>query len=498
VLKTTVLKRMPSAAWLLPALLALPAPAAAQSAAPAGYDVVIQNGRVMDPETGVDAVRNVGIRGGRIERLTAEPLRGRRVIEARGLVVAPGFIDLHSHGQDDENDRLKALDGVTTALELEIGVPDVARFLSEREGRALVHYGATASHPAARVAASGGTLPAGAIVPPSGPATNDPAPPAQVERIVALLRAGLVAGGLGVGMGIQYTPGATRLEVIETFRLAALFHVPVFVHVRSFGRIEPGSSIEAVAEVIAASAVTGAPVHVVHINSSGVKDALECLRLVEGARARGLDVTTEAYPYGAGQTLITSALFNPGWRERLGIAYSDLQMADTGERLTAETFERYHAAPEPRSVILHTNPPELVDAVMLHPLTMVASDGGLKGGKGHPRSAGTYARVLARYVRAQGRMSLMEAIRKASLMPAQRLETSLPSARRKGRLQEGADADVVVFDPAAVEDRATYEHPAEPSVGFRYVLVAGTPVVDGGRIAEGVFPGRALARPATP
>ena len=482
------------AGWILLSLLAFPPLASAQ----AGYDMVIQNGRVMDPETGTDAVRNIGIRNGRIVRVTAEPLQGARVLEARGLVVAPGFIDLHSHGQDDENYRLKAQDGVTTALELEIGVPDVARFLSEREGRALIHYGATASHPAARVAAFGGTLPAGAILPPSGPATNDPAPPAQIERILALLREGLAAGGLGVGMGIQYTPGATRLEVIETFRLAALVHVPVFVHVRSFGRIEPGSSIEAVAEVIAASAVTGAPVHIVHVNSSGVKDALECLRLVEGARARGLDVTTEAYPYGAGMTDITSALFNPGWREKLGIAYSDLQMADTGERLTAETFERYHEAPEPRGVILHTNPPELVDAVMLHPLTMVASDGGLKNGKGHPRSAGTYARVLSRYVRAQGRMSLMEAIRKASLMPAQRLETSVPEARRKGRLQEGADADIAVFDPATVEDRASYEHPSEPSVGFRYVLVAGTLVVDSGKLVEGTFPGRAVARRAAP
>jgi len=482
------------AGWILLSLLAFPPLASAQ----AGYDMVIQNGRVMDPETGTDAVRNIGIRNGRIVRVTAEPLQGARVLEARGLIVAPGFIDLHSHGQDDENYRLKAQDGVTTALELEIGVPDVARFLSEREGRALIHYGATASHPAARVAAFGGTLPAGAILPPSGPATNDPAPPAQIERILALLREGLAAGGLGVGMGIQYTPGATRLEVIETFRLAALVHVPVFVHVRSFGRIEPGSSIEAVAEVIAASAVTGAPVHIVHVNSSGVKDALECLRLVEGARARGLDVTTEAYPYGAGMTDITSALFNPGWREKLGIAYSDLQMADTGERLTAETFERYHEAPEPRGVILHTNPPELVDAVMLHPLTMVASDGGLKNGKGHPRSAGTYARVLSRYVRAQGRMSLMEAIRKASLMPAQRLETSVPEARRKGRLQEGADADIAVFDPATVEDRASYEHPSEPSVGFRYVLVAGTLVVDSGKLVEGTFPGRAVARRAAP
>ena len=178
---------------------------------------------------------------------------------------------------------------------------------------------------------------------------RSPATPPQLERIKTLLREGLAAGALGVGMGLQYTPGATRLEVIETFRVAAEARVPVYVHVRSFGRIEPGSSIEAVSEVIGAAAVTGAPLHIVHINSSGVGDALECLRLVEGARARGLDVTTEAYPYGAGMTAIDSALFNPGWREKLGVEYSDLQMVDTGERLTARASSATTSLPSSAS-----------------------------------------------------------------------------------------------------------------------------------------------------
>jgi len=468
---------------------------AAPSALPqTRYDLVLQGGRVMDPESGLDAVRNVGIQGGRVARIAVEPLAGARVIDAASLVVAPGFIDLHSHGQDDENYRLKAQDGVTTALELEIGVADVPRFLRERQGKALIHYGVAASHPAARVTAFGATLSADAIVPPAGKATDTPATAPQLERIKGLLREGLAAGALGVGMGLQYTPGATRLEVIETFRTAALARVPIYVHVRSFGRIEPGSSIEAIQEAIGAAAVTGAPLHIVHINSSGVADSLECLRLIEGARARGLDVTTEAYPYTAGMTDITSALFNPGWRERLGVQYGDLQMVDTGQRLDSELFERYHRGPQPRLVIIHTNPPELVDAVMLHPLTIVASDGHIAKGKGHPRGAGTYARVLARYVRDQGRLSLMDAIRKASLAPAQRLEGVAMGARRKGRVQEGADADIVVFDPQTVQDRSTYERPAEPSVGFRYELVGGTAVVDGGKLVDGVFPGKALVR----
>jgi N-acyl-D-aspartate/D-glutamate deacylase len=119
---------------------------------------------------------------------------------------------------------------------------------------------------------------------------------------------------------------------------------------------------------------------------------------------------------------------------------------------------------------------------------MVASD----GLAGHPRNAGTYCRILARYVRSQGTMSLMDAIRKMSLMPAQVLESSTPAGRKKGRLQEGADADVVVFDLQTVSDRSTYQHPMEPSVGVKYLLVNGVPVVDGGKIKESIFPGEAL------
>jgi N-acyl-D-aspartate/D-glutamate deacylase len=456
--------------------------------APARYDLVIHGGRVMDPETGRDQVADIGISAGRIARISAEPLEGARSLDARGLVVAPGFIDVHQHGQEADDYRLKALDGVTTALEMEIGVADVARFLKEREGRALLHFGTTASHPAARAAALGAPMPVGAIVPAAGPATDRAATPEEVSRILDRLRAELDAGALGIGMGIAYTPGATRLEVIDTFRLAAQRGLPVFTHVRSSGRLEPGSSIEAVSEVIGAAAVTGASLQVVHVNSSCLRDAPECLALIAGARARGLDVTTEAYPYGAGMTAVNSAVFGPGWQQKMGIGYRDVELPETGERLTEESFNRLHASPEPRLVLIHLNPDEVVDAVIAHPLVMVASDGLAL----HPRGAGTYARVLARYVREQQRLTLMDALRKMSLMPAQRLERSTAAARRKGRLQEDADADVVVFDPQKVTDRATYRAPREPSVGVRYLLVAGTVVVDDGRVVPGAAPGRAL------
>ena len=477
-------------------LLAFSAPSVAQQQ----YDLVLEGGRVMDPETGVDAVRNVGIRDGKIARVSSEPLQGQRVVHASGLVVAPGFIDLHQHSQDMESQRVKALDGVTSALELEIGVPDVAQFLKTKEGRSLIHYGTSASHAAARAQVFGAPLSDGPnrthagipeILPKSGPATDQLATAEQIEAIRERLRAELDAGGLAVGMGIQYTPGATRLEVIEVFRLAAERRLPVYTHVRSAGRVEPGSSIEAVSEVIGAAAITGASQHIVHINSSCLRDALECLSMVEGARTRGLDVTTEAYPYIAGMTAINSALFNPGWREKLGISYGDLVLPDTGEHLTKERFDELHNSSTTHWVLIFANTQEVVDNVIPHPLVMIASD----GAKGHPRNAGTYSRVLAQYVREKGTLTLMNALRKMSLMPAQRLERSTPAARKKGRLQEGADADIVVFDASTITDRSTFEKPMESSTGVRYLVVGGTVVVDDGKIVPDVFPGRALLGP---
>jgi N-acyl-D-aspartate/D-glutamate deacylase len=457
------------------------------------YDLVLSGGRVMDPESGLDAIRNVGIMADRIERISAEPLAGRRVIDVKGLVVAPGFIDLHQHAQDPASGRLKALDGVTTGLEMEIGVPDVAAFLERKKGRSLINYGTTASHPAARSRAFDTPFEEPVLVAQSGPATDLPATTEEIARMQARLNSELDAGALGIGMGIQYTPGATHLEVIEMFRLAAARGVPVFTHVRSFGRPEPGSSIEAVSEVIGAAAVTGASLQIEHINSSCIADVPDCLTMVAGARARGLDVTTEAYPYIAGFTNINSALFNPGWREKLGVGYDALQLPDTGEKLTKERFDQLHADPAPTEVLVFINTQERVDAVIANPLVMIASD----GEDGHPRNAGTFSRILAYYVRQRGSLTLMDAIRKMSLMPAQRLDKSTSAARRKGRLQEGADADVIAFDPKTVADKATYQAPREPSVGMRYVLVNGAVLVDAGKVVAGAYPGKAIERATT-
>ena len=454
------------------------------------YDLVLEGGRVMDPESGMDAIRNVGILGGKVAKISSAPLTGRRVIHAANLVVAPGFIDLHQHGQDLASQRLKAFDGVTTALEMEIGIPDVAQFLKAKDGRSLIHYGTTASHVAARSLVFGAPLLDGTILPKSGPATDRPATPEQIKNIQQRLRDELDAGALGIGTGIAYTPGATRLEMIDVFRVAAERKVPVYSHMRDAGLIDPGA-IESVEEVIAAAAMTGASLHIVHINSTCLADSLVCIALIEGARARGLDVTTEAYPYIAGMTAINSAVFNPGWREKLGIDYDSLVLPDTDEHLTKERFEELHNSGKQQFVLIFGNTQAIVDAIIPNPLIMIASDGLVS----HPRNAGTFSRVIAQYVREKKTLTLMEALRKMTLMPAQMLERSTPTAHQKGRLQEGADADIVVFDPQTISDRSTFAKPMELSVGVHFLTVGGTLLIDDGKIVADVFPGHAILGP---
>ena len=460
--------------WLVPTLLG------AQT-----YDVVLQRGRVVDPASGLDAVRSLGITGKKIAAISAHPLRGKVEIDTAGLVVAPGFIDLHSHGQTPENYRYKAMDGVTTALELEVGVSPVGEWYAAREGKALVNFGASAGHIPARMGVmkdTGDFLPRDA-------AMNRRATLEEQKAIAAAVQKGLDEGALGMGLGLAYTPAATHEEILDLFYLAAKWKRPVFVHLRDAGSALPGI-FESLQEVIADAAASGASLHVVHLNSMAQKRTPEALRMIEGARARGLDVTTEAYPYIAAHSLIESALFDPGWQEKLGATFSDLQWDVTFERLTSESFERYRK--QGGGVVIFQNTEETVRTLITDPIVMIASDGSMENGKGHPRSAGTFARVLGKYVREEKALSLMDAIRKSALMPAQRLESMSSQMRQKGRLKVGADADISVFDPARVIDKATFENPAQYSEGFRYVLVEGTFVVRDGKLQDSVRPGQAI------
>jgi N-acyl-D-aspartate/D-glutamate deacylase len=460
-------------------LLALAVPLMAQQ-----YDVVINNGRVIDPESKLDAIRSVGIKNGKIAAISVHPLTGKTEINARGLVVSPGFIDLHSHGQTPENYAFKVRDGVTTALEMEVGVSPVPQWYTAREGKALINFGASSGHIPARMSVmhdSGTLLPRDSAV-------NRAASSKERHEIYSRVQRGLDNGALGIGLGIAYVPKTTREEILELFQLAAEYKVAVYVHMRNGGPVEPGV-VDALQEVIADAAATGASLHVVHITSMGLRETPLCLQMIAGARERGLDVTTEAYPYTAGMTELSSAIFDEGWQGRQGgISYGDLQWAATGERLTAESFARYRK--QGGMVAIHSIPEEIVRLAVADPTVMIASDGILDNGKGHPRAAGTYARVLGRYVREEHVLSLSDAIRKMSLMPAQRLGLS-----NKGRIREGADADITVFDPDRVMDRATFDKPAQYSEGIPFVLVEGRVAVKDSQIQARIFPGTGILRP---
>lgn len=456
------------------------------------YDIVIANGRVMDPESRLDAIRHVGIRGAKIAAVSETPLRGTTTIDATGRVVAPGFIDLHAHGQTNEANEYQAHDGVTTALELEVGVPAVGAFLKDREGKAILNYGATASHGAMRTLSmkkfaadtqgKQDSLERWRDLNQKG-RYESIADPEEYTQLGALLERGLREGGLGVGMAHQYYPGATREEIFRVFQMAERWRTPIYTHVRSMGP-------DAMQEVIANAAATGVSLHIVHVNSMSGGELPLILDLIESARKRGLDITTEAYPYTAASTFIDSTIFDDGWQKRLGISYGDIQWQATAERLTAESFERYRK--QGGVVIMHFMKPEWIRRAMASPFVIVASDGMPYAPGAHPRSAGTFSRVLGFYVREEKVLPLMDALAKMTILPAKRLEPLAPAMRGKGRIRVGADADITAFDPATVRDRATFEKGLAFSAGIDHVLVNGVAIVREGQSVRGVFPGKAV------
>jgi dihydroorotase len=456
------------------------------------YDLVIAGGRVIDPESGLDAVRNLGIRAGKIVAISIGTLEGKKTIDAKGLVVSPGFIDLHEHGQEPRNYEFQAHDGVTTSLELEAGTANVDQWYARREGKSLINFGVSIGHIPVRMKVmkdSGSFLPV-------GDAAHRQATPAELQQIDDDIDKGLRRGALAVGMGINYTAAATHDEIVEVFRLAAKYGASVHVHLRHAGLQEPTTGLVGIEEVIAAAAATGAPLHVVHITSMGLKNTPQLIAMVKGAREHGLDVTTECYPYTAGSTQLESAIFDPGWQDRQGITFKDIQWTKTGERLTAEAFEKYRK--EGGTVVIFSIPEEAARTAVADPMIMIASDGmPLTGTKIHPRGQATFARVLGHYVREEKALDLMTALRKMTLMPAQRLEKRAPVFREKGRIRVGADADITVFDANRIIDKATYEEPLQYSEGIQFVLVNGVPVVKDGQVVAGVFPGNAERAPVT-
>lgn len=441
------------------------------------YDVVVRRGHVMDPESGLDAVRNIGIRDGKIAVITSSRLGGDLVIEARGLIVAPGFIDLHAHGQTEENYRLMVQDGVTSTFELEVGTADVIGWYDERVGGQVINYGVSVGHIPVRML----VLEDGGDFLPSGTAITESATLNQINRMKERIEQGLREGAVGVGFGLAYTPAASTSEFETMLRVVAERGATAFIHVNA--------GPDGVQEAIDSAAVTGASMHVVHANSSGGAETAEFLERINLARSLGIDVTTEAYPYGASMTKIESALYDD-WESWDDDEFQRHQWAETGERLTRRSFPRYRE--QGGFIISHVRTEEMTRTAIASPLTMIASDGLINNGRGHPRTTGTFSRVLGKYVREEGVLSLMDALSRMTIRPARRLDGYVAAMRSKGRLKEGADADITIFDATTVIDRATYTEPTNPSDGIEYVLVNGVLVVNEGELVPDARPGRAI------
>ncbi len=486
----------------------------------ADYDIVIIGGRVIDPETGLNEIRNVGIKDGRISAVTTENISAPKIIDARNRIVSPGFIDMHAHGQTIPAGRMQAMDGVTTGLELEAGMLPISDYYDEaaKEGRPI-NYGASVNWANARIATFLNIKPDHSLdwffASFGNPIwQNSVSSKAQLAQISKMVEHELDQGGLGIGFLLGYAPGTGRREYFEISNIAAKRNLPTFTHARFLSMLEPNSSFEGMAEIVSVAAGTGGQVHIVHLNSMSLRDIDAIGNLILNAQKQGLRISTEAYPYGAGSTGIGAAMFKgPNWRERTG-GMTAANFDVGGKRLTEKEFEELQTNNPETETIIHfldiTKPEDqaTLDKSILFPGGVIASDGGTwsvgknrvprdvfpiaENAWSHPRGAGTFARFLSRYVREMKAVSLLEAIERISFGPAKILQDSVPQMKKKGRIQVGADADIVVFDMATVSDRATYAKPAQTSVGFDYVIVGGVTLVEKGVLNTKVLPGRPI------
>ncbi len=489
--------------------------------------VMISGGRVVDPASGMDAVGDVALLDGKIAAVGTGLGGAERVIDATGLVVAPGFIDLHAHGQSIPADRMQAFDGVTTTLDLEAGVMPVGSWYKRQaaQGRVL-NYGASTNWAFARIGAMTGSNEESSLEA-FGRAMRDRrwvenvASEAETAGILDRLGQGLDEGGIGIGILNAYAPGAGVQELTAVCQLAFAHNVPTFTHVAYMSRIDPESAAEAYVRLIGYAGATGAHMHICHFNSSSKTDVERCAKLVAKAQEQGLPITVEAYPYGTGSTVLAAAFFNePDFEARNGTGYDAVQRVTDGHRFRDREELLAAQAEEPSTLVLwHILDTEnnehhrtLLDLSVLYPGGAIASDampwsmpdGSTYTGDAwplpedatsHPRSAGCFTRFMRHWVRERQAVSLLDGIRKCTLIPAEILQASTPAMAAKGRLKPGADADVVVFDFEALSDKSEFTAMNRPAEGVRHLIVSGHPVIADGVMDVAARPGQPVRRP---
>jgi N-acyl-D-aspartate/D-glutamate deacylase len=454
------------------------------------YDLVIANGRVIDPETKLDATRHIGVTGGSIAAISNRPLTGNKVIDASGLAVAPGFIDLHSHTPTLFGQHLNLLDGITTQLDLEAGSFPIVSYGEHFKGGAQLNYGSSVGHFAIRANVIEG-IPRPLTM--SGKTWTVKATAQQIERMRGLLDQGLDNGGLGIGVLLDYmTSAVTEDELRMIFEVAANRNVPVYVHVRRGISGDPAGLIE----VLELAKSTKAPLFICHITHNAMGNIGNWLAMIDQANNEGANITTETLSYAAGGTSISADVFQRrDWQTIFDITYEDVQWVATGEWLTKETWDHYSKEQPYGMVNHHYVKEDWIITAMKWPGMMVSTDALPATDRDimtNPNISGTFSRVLGHYVRDTQLLSLRQGLAKTSLLQAQWMEQFFPAFKKKGRLQVGADADIVIFDPATVTANADYGRPYEKPTGINHVIVGGRHIVDSSTRIEGRYPGKKI------
>jgi hypothetical protein len=484
---------------------------------------LLRGGRVLDPGTGLDAVADVLLDGGTVAAVGPDLDPGdATVVDVSGLVVGPGFIDLHSHVHTVVGQRLQAFDGVTTALELEAGLSPVGRAHRQTaaEGRPL-NYGYSASWASARGQALLGLEQTASFPEILGLFGREDwqrdSSPAERTAWLGILERELEDGALGIGILLGYAPQTDPGEYLDVARLAASAGAPTFTHVRELAEVDPTTPIDGSLEITIAAGETGAAMHHCHINSTSRRHIERVLGTISASQAAGSRVSIEAYPWGAGATAVGAYFLAPERLEARGMTPSDIIMVATGERIAnaerlreiretdpgAPCLPHYLDEGDPRDLGLLRMPFEFPDAIPASDAfsPVWSGDDGFPdtdewpmppGGRVHPRSGGTFTKAIRMMVRDSSAWTWLEAFRRCSYLPARVLDDVAPVMRRKGHLGVGADADVVVLDPRTVSELATYADPTRPAQGVRHLLVNGTFVIRDGLLDPSARPGRGV------
>lgn len=482
--------------------------------------IVLRGGRVVDPRSGTDTVADVLVDGAKVTAVGPDlPVPAHtRVVDVSGLVVGPGFVDLHSHVHSVAGQRLQAMDGVTTALDLEAGLMPLARAYADAaaQGRPL-NYGFSASWASARaqvlLGLAADATPEQSMAVLGSPVWQRSSSAAELAAWLGLLETELADGALGIGVLMGYAPRSDPAEFLAVARLAASAGAPTYTHVRELVEVDPTTPVDGSEEIVIAAAETGAAMHHCHVNSTSRRHTDRVLALLERSRASGSRVTVEAYPYGAGSTAIGAYFLAPDRLPGWGLRPSSLVMTATGERISSATrlAELRAIDPGAECIVEFLDERDPADRGLLHralafPDAIVASDAMPviwandvrdtrewplpPGGATHPRTAGTFTKAIRLMAVESGEWTWLEAFRRCAYLPARVLHDVTTAAHGKGWLGAGSDADIVVLDPTFLTDAATYVDPTRPSVGVRHLVVNGEQVVRDGTVVPDAYPGR--------